>query len=196
MSEPRRLKLMEARDQSLGRPTIMDRALAQRYGADYVQLAAFAIDVDRVRELEERTLSGLEPARGAGALPFAWEVFLTEAELQRQVAHARRDPTPMLEEMCLGILELPRTASGGSSPLGSQLPFAVYTAVERGLLDSSLRACFATWKKPPRELVAAMEQLERTGARAALARHCLEARLEPPLVAPVRDALTALASEP
>lgn len=175
----------------------MDRALAQRYGADYIHLAAFAIDVDRVRELDERTLlsAGSGDAR-ASALPFAWEVFLTEAELQRIVATTHRDPTHMLEEICLGILELPRPAPGSAGPLGSQFPFSVYTAVERDLLPKSLRACFASWKKPPTELVAQMAQLQRTGARAELAQHCLDAPLDPALVAPVRAALTALATEP
>lgn len=182
MQKPRQLKLMGAREEKLGRPTIMDRALAQRYGASYVHLAAFAIDVDRVRERDE------------GDLPFAWEVYLTEAQLKRLLESADRDPAPMLEEMCLGILELPRPGPGTPAALGSQLPFAIYTAVARKILPASLGQCFIHWKKPPVDLIEDVSAMERdAGLLERLARHCLRVPIDPPLVGPVREALSAIA---
>lgn len=176
------LKVMEARDSKLGRSTIMDRALATRYGGPYVHLAAFAIDVDRVREREDE------------GLPFAWEVFLTEAQLAQLYDSASHDPTPMLEEMCLAILEQPQ-AAGSEGPLGSQLPFAIYTGVARKLLPASLGQCFHAWKKPPVDLIGDVNALAaEPGLLAKLARHCLAASLQPPLVMPVREALEKLAA--
>jgi hypothetical protein len=185
MRKPRQLKVVGTNDAKLGRPTIMDRALAQRYGAEYVHLAAFAIDVDRVHHREEH------------GLPFAWEVYLTEVQLMRVVESAQRDVTPLLEDTCLSILELPRPRHGELGPLGNQLVFAVYTALGRGLLPPKLGHCFASWRKPPAELIAEMAELERSaGLTERLAQHCLQCPIDPPLVAPVRDALLALASGP
>jgi len=182
MQKPRQLKVVAPKDTKLGRPTIMERALAQRYGADYVHLAAFAIDIDRVHQASEHEL------------PFAWEVFLTELQLRRYVDTARSDPTPMFEEMCLAILELPRPKAGQSAALGSQFAFAVYTALARGFVATSLGHCFASWRKPPVDLIDELNQLEKdSGLTARLVEHCLNAPLDPPLVPPVRDALTALA---
>lgn len=159
----------------------MDRALAQRYGAPYVHLAAFAIDVDRVRE------------RHPEGQPFGWEVYLTEAQLGRLLETEKRDPTPMLEETCLAILELPRTKQSGPDPLGSQLPFAIYTAVARNILPARLGQCFASWTKPPVDLIDEVARLSKDGGMLArLVDHCLDAVLEPPLIAPVRSALVAL----
>jgi hypothetical protein len=181
MQKPRQLKLMGARDEKLGRPTIMDRALAQRYGTQYVYLAAFAIDVDRVRAYDEE------------GLPFAWEVYLTEAQLKRLIESAPHDPVPMLEEMCLAIFELPRPRPGEQGPLGSQLPFAIYTAIARGILPAALGQCFASWKKPPVDLIDDVRAMEGDASLLPrLARHCLGADIQPPLIGPVREALTAL----
>ena len=181
--KPRQLKVMGSRDAQLGRATIMDRALAARYGATYVHFAAFAIDVDRVREHDEH------------GLPFGWEVYLTEAQLRRLFETERQDPTPMLEEMCLGVIELPRPKPGASGPLGSQLPFAVYTAVARGLAPAALGQCFSSWKKPPVDLIDEVRALADTPALLArLASHCLNSAVQPPLVAPVRQALSELAA--
>jgi len=187
MDKRRQLKVVRPHDQKLGRATIMDRALAQRYGSTYVHLAAFAIDVDRVREQEQ------EPS----ALPFAWEVYLTEAQLGVLVETARHDPTPMIEETCLGILEQPRSKREGAGPLGSQLPFAIYTAVARGILPARLGQCFASWTKPPVDLIEDVERLAKAeGMLARLVDHCLDARIEPPLIEPVRSALVALLESP
>ncbi|HEX6243796.1 MAG TPA: hypothetical protein VFZ61_22935, partial [Polyangiales bacterium] len=63
MSKSKRpLRVVGTKESKLGSATIMDRALAQRYGAPYVHLAAFAIDVDRVHRLEDER----------STLPFAW----------------------------------------------------------------------------------------------------------------------------
>ena len=183
MQKPRQLKVVGANDSKLGQATIMDRALAHRYGAPYIHLAAFAIDIDRVNQ------------RIGDQLPFAWEVWLTEFSLKRLMDSVKHDPTSMLEDTCLAILDLPRPKPGELGALGGQLAFALYTAVARGIVPARLGHCFAVWKKPPVELiddVAALEQTE--GLAAELARRCLEAPLDPPLVAPVRAALEELAA--
>lgn len=181
MAKSRQLKVVGAADTKLGRPTIMDRALAHRYGAAYVHLAAFAIDVDRVHALE------------AAELPFAWEVFLTEVQLKHLFDTAKQDPTPMLEDVCLGILELPRPKHGQLAPLGSQLVFSIYTAVARGIAPARLGQCFASWKKPPADLIDELAKLDTLpNITERLAQHCLAAPIEPPLVQPVREALERL----
>jgi hypothetical protein len=182
MAKPRRtLSVVSAKETKLGRPTIMDRALAHRYGAPYVHLAAFAIDVDRVHALEDESL------------PFGWEVYLTEVQLARFISSSNHDPVPLLEDTCLAIMELPRPKAGQLAAFGSQLVFAVYTAVARGIVPPQLGHCFASWKKPPADLIDEMAELaNQEGLAQRLARHCLEAPIEPPLVAPVREALLAI----
>jgi hypothetical protein len=178
----KQLRVVRPQEQKLGRPTIMDRALAQRYGAPYVHLAAFAIDVDRVRELDPED----------DTLPFGWEVWLTERYLEQLFETATRDPAPMIEDACLSVLELPRPRHGEPAPFGSQLPFAVYAGVTREKLPDTLAACFRTWKKPPRQLLEALAEADqREGLLSQLAQHCLRAPVEPPLVEPVRAALVA-----
>jgi hypothetical protein len=182
----KRLKLVDPEATKLGRPTIMDRALAQRYGAPYVHLAAFAIDVDRVHHRQ---------TPDSQALPFAWEVFLTELRIVRLLDEVTSDPSPMLEEVCLQIMDLPARQPDPQGVLGAQLPFAVYTAVAHGHLPARLGHCFSVWKKPPAELIDAVaRQFASDGLGARLAQHCLDAALEPPLTPPVRAELTAIAT--
>ncbi len=186
VSKKKGLRVAKPGDQKLGRATIMDRALAQRYGAPYVHLAAFAIDVDRVHRLELE-----HPAQ-----PFAWEVFLTELRLARFMDEATSDPTRMLEDMCLAVMDLPRPAGDAQGVLGAQLPFAIYAGVAHGHLPSTLGHCFGSWKKPPLDLLEELSELaQRPGLGAALAAHCLTAHLEPPLAEPTRASLTAMAEE-
>lgn len=185
MSKKKRLGLLPAEANKLGLPTIMDRALAQRYGAQYVHLAAFAIDVDRV----------YRRSGASDALPFAWEVFLTEVRLLSLLDEAQSDPTPMLEEMCLQVMDLPRRQADPQGVLGAQLPFAVYTSVAHGHLPARLGHCFGGWKKPPADLIDAVaHQFASEGLAARLAEHCLAAALQPPLAEPVREALQAIAA--
>lgn len=181
MSKSKKLKVMDASDQKLGRATIMDRALAQRHGTAYVHAAAFAIDVDRLRERY------LEDA----SWPFAWEVLLTEAYLARVLATPEH--VGLLEDMTLHVLDLPRPKGDTQPPLGSQLPFAVYAAVNHGVLAPQLGTCFRAWKRPPTSLLEELESLRKDAALAKrLATRCLDTELDPPLVAPVRDALLTL----
>lgn len=158
----------------------MDRALAQRHGAPYVHLAAFAIDVDRVRLLEgERT-----------SLPFGFEVLLTELRLARYMDETQTDPSGLLEDMCLSAMDL---STSGEGVLGAQLPFAIYAGVAHGHLPTTLGNCFRSWKKPPLELADELGALAaQPGLVSRLAEHCLEAKLTPPLVEPVRTALEAM----
>ncbi len=164
----------------------MDRGLAQRYGALYVHLAAFAIDVDRVRELDPED----------GSLPFGWEVWLLEHYLRFLLEAGDSAPdktTAVLEDACLSVMDLPRPLPGRPAPFGSQLPFAIYAGVARGRLPESLGSCFRSWRKPPVDLLQELEAMDRTPTtRDALVRHCLGAPVEPALVPPVKAALEAL----
>ena len=185
MSKPKRpLRVVGTKDAKLGRATIMDRALAQRYGAPYVHLAAFAIDIDRVHRLED------ERSR----LPFGWEVFLTEMRLARFMDEAEVDPAQLFEDMCLSVMDLP-AARESQGPLGAQLPFAIYVGVAHQHLPARVGTCFHAWKKPPVELIEEMAELaKQTGLLAQLVEHCLDAKLDTPLVEPVRAALEAMKS--
>jgi hypothetical protein len=137
-------------------PTIMDRALAAEHGSMYIQLAAFAIDVDRVYVAQED-----EPA-----LPFGWEVFVTECYLLARIDPLRDMQRVLLQDTCLAILEQPPEEQG----YGSQLLFAVYDAVDRGFFPEAL------WQAPERALV-------------TCAAHGLSSALDPPLASPTRQAL-------
>ncbi len=181
MTKQKRLKLMGEADHKLGRSTIMDRALAQKYGAAYVHAAAFAIDVDRVNEHSEDQPS----------LPFGWDVLLTDLYVCAFVA-PRPEALGLLDDMVLSVLDLTQETVG-KPPLGSQLPFAVFTSLQRGALPDALHSCFRSWKKPPLEL--AREVASWAQDRALVERlcdHCLQAPITPPLVGPVRDALLSL----
>jgi len=183
VTKQKRLKVVGPSDAKLGRATIMDRALAQRYGAPYVHLAAFAIDVDRVHRARP----------DAPELPFGWEVFLTELRLTACMDEAVNDPSAMLEEMCLAVMELPPPRGEEPGALGGQLPFAVYVGVAHGHLPSVLGNCFYAWRRPPVDLIDELDVLAKTkGLVARLVHYCLAARIDPPLVEPVRVALSAL----
>lgn len=182
----RRLPTIDAKKEGLGRPTIMDRTLAQRYGAPYVYLAAFAIDVDRVREhLEDEGLDD--------DLPMGWEVFLTERYLEQHVEAASETGRAMIDDVVLAIFDLPPSEE---PVFGSQLPFAVWHAVERAVLPTELASTFRVWKAKPKELAADLDRLYAQAADATrtIARRCLDATLDPPLAPPVREALEALAA--
>jgi hypothetical protein len=161
----------------------MDRALAHRYGTSYVYLVAFAIDVDRVHELDPQD----------GALPFGWEVWLLERYLKKLFSQADPDPVQMVEHACLSVMDLPSVKPGQDAPFGSQLPFAIYAGVARKLLPNGLGDCFQSWKKPPLDLLedlAAIDQDKSAGPR--LVQHCLRAQVQPALIPPVVEALGTL----
>lgn len=155
----------------------MDRALAAQHGSAYVQLAAFAIDVDRVF-VED-------PAEAR--LAFGWEVFLTEAYLVASLDPRDDAQRVLLEDSCLAILEQPPDEQG----YGSQLLFAVYDAIERGFFPEALRAMFKSWHNRPKQLRKALDALFDAPAEAleACSGHCLAARLDPPLAPPTRASL-------
>jgi hypothetical protein len=163
--------------EKLGLPTIMDRALAARHGVRYVHLAAFAIDVDRVREAVE----GYDDPR-----PFGWEVLLTEAYVLERFDG---NDTAILEDAVLAILD------GEPDALGSQLPFAVWDAIERGELPRSLREAFKSWRARPKELVRALGALWQRGDAIVreLAESALAVELDPPLAPPTCEALARMA---
>jgi hypothetical protein len=155
----------------------MDRALAAQHGREYVQLAAFAIDVDRVfvEEPAEDTLA------------FGWEVFVTEAYLVARLDP--RDPAArmLLEDTCLAIMEQAPDEQG----YGSQLLFATYDAIERAVFPGALRAMFKSWHKKPKQLTKALTQLWRAplAPLAACAQHCLLTSLDPMPAPPTKLAL-------
>ncbi|MFI5307195.1 MAG: DUF167 domain-containing protein [Polyangiales bacterium] len=176
-SKGRKLPLVRASAQRLDLPTIMDRALAQKHGSAYVQLAAFAIDVDRAY---------VATSDDAG-LPFGWEVFLTERHLLGRTDPENAAQVGLLAQCCLSILEQPPDAQG----YGSQLLFAVYDAVERGLLPQALRALFSAWSRKPKQLRKALDALWQSPdeSLARCAAHVLDANLDSELTPPTRQAL-------
>jgi hypothetical protein len=186
VSERRRpLPLVPARAAIEG-PTIMDRTLAAAHGASYVQLAAFAIDVDRVyAEVED-------DEDDAAQLPFGWEVFLVQEYLRVRLRPTDAGVPLLLEETCLAILAQAPDAQG----FGSQLVFAVHDGVRRGLYPEALQRVFASWRPAAhRQLERALEALraERERALPRLARHCLDHAPDPGLAPPTREALQLMA---
>jgi hypothetical protein len=177
--------LPRAGPEGLGRKTIMDRALAGRHGAAYVHLAAFAIDVDRVRDATEGS---------ADERPFGWEVFLTECWLVDRVSPADPVARGMIEDVVLAAIDA-SGAAGEEGVLGAQVPFAVWDAVARGAWPAELRSAFSQWKARPKELVKDLAPLWKDEARhrRELATACLEAELDPPLAPPTLEALRAMA---
>lgn len=174
MTRRRRHLPLAPRESGLGLPTIMDRDLAAAHGVEYVHLAVFAIDIDRVYWLEPELSS----------LPFGWEVFLTEWYLlSRKFAEAG----DLLEAICGALLE----ETPGEPPLGGQLVFAIFDALQRGALPRSLQVVFRAWKHPPRDLLSSLAALHAQGVETAraLAEHCLNAEVDPPLAPPTRAAL-------
>jgi hypothetical protein len=165
---------------SLGLPTVMDRDLVAAHGVSYVQLAVFAIDIDRVYWLEPELDS----------LPFGWEVFLTEWFLLAHILPDSEKQRDLLEAICVPLLD----ETPGEPPLGGQIIFAVYDAVQRGVLDPTLIKLFAGWRTPPREMVNALAALhvDPLPHIAKFASYCLQAELEPPLAPPTREALLKL----
>lgn len=161
----------------------MDRALALEHGVRYVHTVVFSIDVDRVRD--EREASGEE-------LPFAWEVFLTEAYLVSVLDPTDGDVRGLLEDVVASVLELRPSEEG---VLGTQLPFAVWHAVERGVWPQALSSVFKAWKARPKELRKDLDALfaDEAAQVRALAKLCLDTPLAPPLAEPTREALEKLA---
>ena len=185
-SRRRPLPQLSTAQAGLDGATIMDRALAAAHGAPYVQLAAFAIDVDRVYALTET----------ADALPFGWEVFVVEQYLLGKLGTlgALHGDEPallaLLEDTCLSILAQAPDEQG----FGSLLVFAVRDAVSRGLLPQALGRVFATWRKPQKQLARALDALwaERDGVLRRSAVHCLQNAPAPGLAPPTRAALQAM----
>lgn len=171
------LRILSKRDEGLGRKTIMDRTLAAAHGVPYVHLCAFAIDVDRVRERLDESDDEL--------LPMGWEIFLVEHYMLKWFDGSREDQALLLEEAVLSVLDLPP----GDSPLGGQLPFAVYDAVRRGKLPESLNDAFRQWRKKPDEMLRGLEALwdDADTNAAEFARVCLDAELSPPPSPPTRE---------
>lgn len=178
----RSLPQVSAKAEGLGHPTIMDRSLALRHGSLYVHLAVFAIDVDRVRD----ALEDIDDP-----LPFGWEVFLTEAYLIAHVDPSDAAHRAMIEDVVLGILE----GQSGEAVFGSQLPFAIFDAIERGVLPEDMRVSFSGWRARPTQLVSELAKLwcDPEELRRDLSRVCLETRMDPPLAAPSLEALDTMA---
>lgn len=187
----RSLPQLEQAREGLGRPTIMDRALAARHGVPYVHLAVFAIDIDRIRDevehVEERAATGAERP------PFAWEVFLTARYLAWRLDPSDELVRTMLEDAALAVLELPPSEEG---VLGSQLPFAIWALVARGQWPSELEGAFRAWRKKPRALEKDLAALFARGdeAERELSRMALAVTLEPAVAPPTREALSAMAA--
>ncbi len=176
MDKRKLVQLTPAHDK-LALPTIMNSALAARYGTAYVRLAAFAIDLDRAYTLLDEDAS----------LPFGWEVFVTECYLLGAVDAHDEAGAALLEETCLSILEQPPDDQG----YGSQLLFAVYDAIQRGWYPGALAGPFRSWRSPPRQLHKALGELwaEPLAPLCMLAGQVLALALDPPLSPPTRSTL-------
>jgi hypothetical protein len=176
----RTLRTVGAEQTGLGLKTIMDRQLASVFGAKYIHLAVFAIDVDRVY--------WLDPERAD--LPFGWEVFLCEHALLSRFDRESASDRELIAAMCANILEAPP----GEPALGGQIVFAIYDAIRRGQLDAEMGALFTSWKKPPEDLLESLAQLWEAPRESAkrLAEHCLRAALTPPLAPPTQAELEGL----
>ena len=182
MKRRKSLPLANPNQSGLGLPTIMDRDLAAAHGSTYIYLAAFAIDIDRVYWLDPEDT----------ALPFGWEVFLTEYYLLTWANAQGERSQEVLDAICTPLLE----ETPGEPPLGGQLVFAVYDAVTRGALPEQLRTLFTSWRNAPRELLQTLHELHENALATAqqLAAHCLAAELQPPLAAPTRHSLEQIQS--
>jgi len=167
----------------LGLVTIMDRDLALRLGAPYVKLAAFAIDLYRLRVM-------FDEIGDDEHWPFGWEVLLTERALLRALPTTGDDDViDFVDAICTSIFE--RAAEG--EILGAQIVFSAYAAFERGALPAKVRPTFFHWKKKPTELVAAVRKIESDpGNVAALIDQCLAEELDPPLAPTTHAELEAL----
>jgi len=162
----------------------MDRALAAQHGVSYVQLMAFAIDVDRVREQEE----GYDDPR-----PFGWEVFLVELYLLDHFDPNRRpEEVTIFEDIVLGVIE------GEPSALGSQIVFSIWDLIQRGRFPKRLEGAFSTWRGRPDELVEDLGELfaEEARLRVELARGCVEVEMSPPLAPPTMATLRQMMAAP
>lgn len=179
----RPLRTMDDASLGLGRPTIMDAALAARHGVRYVHLAAFAIDLDRLMEIAED--EELE-------LPFGFEVFMIEMALLSALDVDEEDDLALIEDASVSIFE--RLDPDEEPPLGASLLFAVHDALFRGELPERLSALFTGWESGPSELSKELEPLfiDPDLEAAAIARVCLELELSPPLAPPTREALSAM----
>lgn len=173
-------------------PTIMDRGLAQKHGAPYVHLAAFAIDIDRVFAAvapDDEDDIGLTGEASADELPFGWEVFLTSARV-RALDPNDTKILAMLEEASAFVLDQPPDEQG----YGSQLVFGVYDAVQRGALPQSLADLFRSWRGRPKQLDRALDALwNDPAALPAIAARCAGIVLDPPLAPPTRSTLQQMA---
>jgi len=182
MRRKRALPSVAPQQTSLGLSTIMDRAVAAAHGVDYVHLVVAAIDIDRVYWLDPELPS----------LPFSWEVFLTQWLLLSLLDSHSPSHLDLIEAVCWPLV----ADAPGEPPLGGQIVFAVYDAVQCGALPPGLNKLFVGWRHPPRDLVAALAELRATApsALAPLCQHCLEAELSPPLAPPTREALLKILS--
>lgn len=179
----RALSVVDPEKDGLGFPTIMDREVATKYGAQYVHLAAFAIDIDRIRDEVEQD-EGVDQAEIELTWPFAFEVFLTEAWILDELDPASDEHLALLEDAVRSAMA--RGASDAGQVFGAQLPFAIYDAMKRGALPKTLAYLFDGWKTEPRDLVADLAVLWQKGdeERARLARAASEITLEPPMAPP------------
>lgn len=180
----KKLGVVSAATEGLGLLTIMDRALAQKHGVRYVHLAAFAIDVDRVRD--EVETEALDPL-----WPFGFEVFLTEHWLLGHL-DAEADEV-LISDVCESVMKM--SAAEPGQIFGAELPFAIYDAVVRGALPPDFRRFFRIWKHKPNALVDDLAALwaKSDEERPRLSAASLEVgkTLSPPLAPPTVVTLAA-----
>ncbi len=173
--------------EGIGTPTVMEPALADRFGVPYVHAVVYAIDTDRVRA----HVDDHEPRSGeeGGPWPFGWEVFLTGHRLAG-LLDAERDHE-LLEAMVGSAIE-------AGHALGSQLALSAFDLVERGEWPSAGRAWFARWRRQdPVKLSRSLDAFwaDRAGWAERLAARCLACPLDPAAAPPTRSAWAASSTE-
>jgi len=152
---------VRAEQTGLGLHTIMDRHLAAAFGAKYVHLVVFAIDIDRVY--------WLDPDRAD--LPFGWEVFLVEHALLARFDRESAIDRELVAAVVANILEAPP----GEPALGGQIdPATLDTpqmreALLQGLIAERLVAAAAVRSRivvtddALRSVIASMPAFQRDG---------------------------------
>lgn len=173
---------MAQEDEGLGIPTIMDKALAARWGPRYVRATAFAIDVDRIeRWVQVATQMATQRAtqrvtQEAQAVtteiwPFGWEIFVTEKILSKIFDVTEQLDVELLETVVYAIHE--RVEAHGDV-LGAQWLFAVFDLVSRSIWPPAMLGPISGWKTQS-QLILSLDVLwsESLKSMVGLSERCL-----------------------
>ncbi|MGB0680710.1 MAG: hypothetical protein ACPGUV_13740 [Polyangiales bacterium] len=164
----------------LGRPTIMQAELARVFGPPYVHLAAFSIDIDRLRPTLDATHDW----------PLGWEVFLIAGAIDALQPEADAD----IADMLVATAESLVACIDEEERLGLPLLLAVRELSRRRRLPRAFAKLFQDWDALSAPLKRCLDLLwqGRASWQTRLAQACLAAPLAPPLAPPSRQLLERL----